>query len=72
MGSVVVNVQETPFWQYAAPVTLGAPAGAEPDRVKREIEDVIGLDTSNCLLASAKKASRPRLALDHAHMPPAS
>ena len=27
---------------------------AEPERVKREIEDVIGLDTSNAVLASAK------------------
>jgi GTP-binding protein LepA len=28
--------------------------GAEPDRVKKEIEDVIGLDTSEAVLASAK------------------
>jgi GTP-binding protein LepA len=28
---------------------------AEPDRVKREIEDVIGLDASNAILASAKE-----------------
>ena len=28
--------------------------GADPDLVKREIEDVIGLDASECLLASAK------------------
>lgn len=30
-------------------------AGAEPDRVKREIEEVIGLDCSNAIYASAKK-----------------
>lgn len=29
--------------------------GAEPDRVKREIEEVIGLDCSNAIYASAKK-----------------
>ncbi|KAK9806043.1 hypothetical protein WJX73_008695 [Symbiochloris irregularis] len=29
--------------------------GADPERVKKEIEDVIGLDTSNAILASAKK-----------------
>ncbi len=28
--------------------------GAEPDRVSREIEEVVGLDTSNAILASAK------------------
>jgi GTP-binding protein LepA len=28
--------------------------GADPDRVKREIEEIIGLDTSNAILASAK------------------
>ena len=31
-------------------------AGAEPERVKKEIEDVVGLETSNCILASAKQA----------------
>ena len=30
-------------------------SGAEPERVKREIEEVVGLDTSNALLASAKE-----------------
>jgi GTP-binding protein LepA len=29
--------------------------GAEPDRIKQEIEDVIGLDCSNAILASAKE-----------------
>lgn len=29
--------------------------GAEPDRVKQEIEDVIGLDCSNAIMASAKE-----------------
>ncbi|MBE9102324.1 translation elongation factor 4 [Vacuolonema iberomarrocanum] len=29
--------------------------GAEPERVKREIEDIIGLDCSNAILASAKE-----------------
>ncbi|MEM6519660.1 MAG: translation elongation factor 4 [Cyanobacteria bacterium P01_C01_bin.70] len=29
--------------------------GAEPDRIKREIEDVIGLDCSEAILASAKE-----------------
>ena len=29
--------------------------GAEPDRVKKEIEDVVGLDCSNAILASAKE-----------------
>ena len=33
----------------------GAWAGAEPERVKKEIEEVIGLDTSNAILASAKQ-----------------
>lgn len=28
--------------------------GAEPDRIKQEIEDVIGLDCSEAILASAK------------------
>ncbi|HEY9888510.1 MAG TPA: translation elongation factor 4, partial [Candidatus Obscuribacterales bacterium] len=28
--------------------------GAEPDRIKQEIEDIIGLDCSNAILASAK------------------
>ncbi len=28
--------------------------GADPDRIKREIEDIIGLDCSNAILASAK------------------
>ena len=32
-----------------------APAGADPDRVKREIEEVIGLDCSNAIMASAKQ-----------------
>lgn len=31
--------------------------GAEPERVKQEIEDVIGLDTSECVLASAKSGT---------------
>lgn len=34
-------------------------AGAEPERVKKEIEEVIGLDCSNAILASAKQASSP-------------
>ncbi|ESA33566.1 gtp-binding protein [Leptolyngbya sp. Heron Island J] len=29
--------------------------GAEPDRVKQEIEDIVGLDCSNAILASAKE-----------------
>jgi len=29
--------------------------GAEPDRIKQEIEDIIGLDCSNAILASAKE-----------------
>jgi len=29
--------------------------GAEPERVKKEIEDIIGLDTSDAILASAKE-----------------
>ncbi|MBX2864086.1 MAG: translation elongation factor 4 [Leptolyngbyaceae cyanobacterium MAG.088] len=29
--------------------------GAEPDRVKKEIEDIVGLDCSNAILASAKE-----------------
>lgn len=29
--------------------------GAEPDRVKQEIEDIIGLDTSDAIVASAKE-----------------
>lgn len=29
--------------------------GAEPDRIKKEIEDIIGLDTSDAVLASAKE-----------------
>lgn len=29
-------------------------AGAEPERVKREVEEVIGLDCSGAVLASAK------------------
>ena len=36
------------------------PAGAEPERVKKEIEDVVGLDCKDALLASAKQVS-PRL-----------
>lgn len=35
-------------------------AGADPERVKKEIEDVIGLDTSNAILASAKKVASLR------------
>ena len=31
--------------------------GADPDRVKQEIEDVIGLDAAECLLASAKSGA---------------
>lgn len=31
--------------------------GAEPERVKQEIEDVIGLDAAECLLASAKSGA---------------
>lgn len=31
--------------------------GAEPERVKKEIEEVIGLDCSNAILASAKVVS---------------
>ena len=31
-------------------------AGAEPERVRREVEEVIGLDCSNAILASAKQA----------------
>ena len=30
--------------------------GAEPERVKREIEEVIGLDCSDAIMASAKQA----------------
>lgn len=33
--------------------------GAEPDRVKREIEEVVGLDCSNAIMASAKQVGRP-------------
>ena len=32
--------------------------GADPDRVKREIEEVIGLDCSNAIMASAKQVGR--------------
>lgn len=31
--------------------------GADVDRVKREIEEVIGIDCSNAILASAKQVS---------------
>ncbi len=31
-----------------------SPAGAEPERVRREIEEVLGLDCSRAILASAK------------------
>jgi len=31
--------------------------GADPERVKQEIEDVIGLDTAECVLASAKSGT---------------
>lgn len=30
-------------------------AGAEPDRVKREIEEVVGIDCSNAIMVSAKQ-----------------
>ena len=30
-------------------------AGAEPERVKREVEEVVGLDCSRAILASAKQ-----------------
>lgn len=30
-------------------------AGADPERVKREVEEVVGLDCSNAILASAKQ-----------------
>ena len=30
-------------------------AGAEPERVKREIEEIVGLDCSNAIMASAKQ-----------------
>ena len=33
----------------------GETAGAEPERVKKEIEDVVGLDCKDALLASAKQ-----------------
>lgn len=33
--------------------------GADVDRVKREIEEVIGIDCSNAILASAKQVSLP-------------
>ena len=32
-------------------------AGADVERVKREIEEVIGIDCSNAILASAKQVS---------------
>ena len=35
-------------------------AGADPERVKREIEEVIGLDCSNAIMASAKQVRRTR------------
>ena len=38
-----------------APPQLPPPAGADPERVKREIEEVIGLDCSNAIMASAKQ-----------------
>lgn len=31
------------------------PPGADPERVKREIEEVIGLDCSRAIMASAKQ-----------------
>ena len=34
---------------------LRARAGAEPERVKREVEEVVGLDCSGAILASAKQ-----------------
>lgn len=37
--------------------------GADVDRVKREIEEVIGLDCSNAILASAKQVRWDRLVL---------
>ena len=40
------------------PQTLqGSSAGADVERVKREIEEVIGIDCSNAILASAKQVS---------------
>lgn len=35
------------------------PSGADPERVKREIEEVVGLDCSNAILASAKQVGTP-------------
>ena len=37
------------------PPALARPAGADPERVKREIEEVIGLDCSHAIMASAKQ-----------------
>ena len=34
---------------------VGATAGADPERVKREVEEVVGLDCSRAILASAKQ-----------------
>ena len=33
-------------------------AGAEPERVKREIEEVVGLDCSNAIMVSAKQVTQ--------------
>ncbi|MDF9408336.1 translation elongation factor 4 [Pelotomaculum isophthalicicum JI] len=46
--------------------------GADPERVKREIEDVIGMDTSECVLASAKSGEGVRNILEKivAKIPP--
>ena len=32
-------------------------AGAEPERVKREIEEVVGIDCSNAIMVSAKQVT---------------
>lgn len=32
-------------------------AGAEPERVKREIEEVVGIDCSNAIMVSAKQVN---------------
>ena len=39
------------------------PTGAEPERVKREIEEVIGLDCSNAIMVSAKQVCYRHLPL---------
>jgi len=46
--------------------------GADPERVKQEIEDVIGLDASDCILASAKSGTGVRDILEQivAKIPP--